>query len=88
MAWTESNYLSSLLTATPTGDDPDNSTVATSLSLKNVALNLQDVIGAMILGLVFVGVLDTYSILSLIRLTAQAPSSPSCSKQLREIIKA
>ena len=77
---TESNKLSSLLTTVPTGTDPDNRTVATVLGLENVALNLHDVIGALILGLVFLGVLITSSISLSIRLTAQAPSSPRCSK--------
>ena len=85
---TESNGLSSFLTTVPNGTYPSNRTIATSLSLENVAINLQDVIGALILGLVFLGVLITSSISLFIMLTAQAPSSPKYSTQLRESIKA
>ena len=85
---TESHKLSSLLKTAPFKAGPGNRTLATSFGLENVALNLQDVIGALVLGLVFLGVLVTSPMSLFIKLTAQAPSSRNCSTQLREFVKA
>lgn len=87
MTATESNQLSSLLMTAPNGTDSGNRTIAASLGLENVALNVQDVIGAMILGLVLEVNGHIFNLLCN-RLTAQASNNPQCSTQPRESIQA